>query len=348
MKIPKSLPHELRRLREEAGLTQRALERRADLSKRRLSHLEPGERVPSGHELRRICQALGVSFEALVEATRWEERPYGRPPEGPAPAIRAAFGVSEPFAWTGGVSFEACFNAAFRDFSTTARALQARIDLRDDLKAVEHFCRDLTCGAKGEALFDLHLLARRWSPVVLSPLELGFADPRVRDYRVRPDRPYVGHRPMSGFAWSAEDFAAAVLAHVPIDAERPALLDYLVFVRCGPMIARGDLEIDDPSHDAEKDESRRKRLGLDTLRIRDADLDDHTFPLIQVLKEWCLGNGRTRQRQLAPRAPLQRPLPHEGQNRNASASQAPQPAQAEPDVCERPQPGQKPMSNPTR
>lgn len=344
MRIPLSLPHELRRLRTEAGLTQAALERAADLSRRRLWALESGARAPAEHELRALCRALGISFETLAEATRWEQPAWGRP-DALEPALRQAFRSAEPFRWESEVPFAGCLGGAFLDFPEIARALETRIDLRGDLRAVERFCRDLPCGAKGEALFDMHLLARQWSPIVISPLELGFADPRVRDYRSREERPYVGSRPMCGLGLVGEDFAAAVLPLVPVDAERPALLDFLLVVRCGTHVARGDLEVDDPGHDPEKDEKRRLRLGLDTLRIAEADLLDLHLPLMRRMKEWCLACGRTRQRRFAD---AQRPLPQEGQNRNPSASQPPQPMQAEPLVCDLPQPGQKPMSKPTR
>lgn len=121
MRIPLSLPHELRRLRTEAGLTQRALEQRAELSKHRISHLEAGARTPARHELQRLCEALGVSFDALVEATRWEPSQYGRPGGALEPDLRAAFREAEPFAWTDSLPFAASFGAAFLDFPRTAR-----------------------------------------------------------------------------------------------------------------------------------------------------------------------------------------------------------------------------------
>ena len=298
MKIPKSLPQELRALRQELSLGQSQVERAAGLPPRRLGHIERGLRPPREDELREICRVLGVSLSALKAATDWEPRGPGRPLGDERTRLRNLFGYRAPFRWEAEVSFEGYLASVFREHGPTARALDSRILSRRDRGAIERFLRDFPCGARGEALHVLHLLARNWKPAMISPLELGFADPRVRDFRDRPARPYVGHRPMPALATVRKGFAAIAMPQVPLQGETPHVLDFLIFVRSESTLARGDLEIDGPGHDAARDEQRKQSLGLDTLRFTDAELDCVDFDVEERLREFCLAHGRAHRRRL--------------------------------------------------
>lgn len=301
MRIPRSLPHELRALRQELALGQRQVERAAGLAPRRLSHIERGLRPPREEELREICRVLGVSLGALKEATGWETRGPGRSGGEVRRKVRGLFGARTPFRWPAQVPFEGYLASVFRGHGGTARALDQRILGRLDRGAVERFLQDFPCGARGEALLVLHLLARSWKPALFAPLELGFADPRVRDFRDRPTRPYVGHRPMPALATVRNGFAAVAIPQVPLQGEAGSpchVLDFLIFVRSGSTVACGDLEIDGPGHDAARDEERKRGLGLDTLRFADAELDRADFEVEERLEGFCLAHGRVRRRRL--------------------------------------------------
>ena len=67
------LGNELRKAREEAGLTQEQLSFAAKIDRTYISQLENGHKSPTVDVLLRLCDALGVSasdFLARVEATR--------------------------------------------------------------------------------------------------------------------------------------------------------------------------------------------------------------------------------------------------------------------------------------
>ena len=303
MKIPRPLAQELRALRLQLGLSQSAVEQAAGLSPHRLSSLEGGRRTPRPEELARLCQFLGVSIKDVAAWTDWTG---GRRPgtgDRVGRRLRDLFGRREPFQWKGEVTFEACLAGAFREFSSTMRALATRIDRRPDRKRLGAHLRTFPCGARGEALFVQHLLARNWRPTRVSPLELGFADPRLRDFRDRPSRPYVGHRPMPALARVEGDLASVVIPQIPLDGEKPAVLDFLLLVREGRSVARGDLEIDGPGHDVLNDEPRRRALGLPTLRFRDEELDREDLPLEEALNAFCRTHGRPWTRVLRPAPP---------------------------------------------
>jgi len=58
---------QLKRLREDAGISQYELARRAGLSKQAMSQLELGQRQPSWATVVKLAEALDVSVEAFVE-----------------------------------------------------------------------------------------------------------------------------------------------------------------------------------------------------------------------------------------------------------------------------------------
>jgi transcriptional regulator with XRE-family HTH domain len=58
----------IRQLREEAGLSQKALAHKAKISQGKVSEYESGKSIPRLDSARRIADALGVSIDELVEA----------------------------------------------------------------------------------------------------------------------------------------------------------------------------------------------------------------------------------------------------------------------------------------
>lgn len=62
------LRERLRKLRQEAGLSQRALCRQMDVDESYISRLERGERAPSAEVLRRWAEACGVEVAVLDPA----------------------------------------------------------------------------------------------------------------------------------------------------------------------------------------------------------------------------------------------------------------------------------------
>jgi transcriptional regulator with XRE-family HTH domain len=60
----------LRRLREEAGLSQKALADRAGTSQKAVSFWESGDREPALSSIQKLCTALGVGCEVFFESDR--------------------------------------------------------------------------------------------------------------------------------------------------------------------------------------------------------------------------------------------------------------------------------------
>jgi transcriptional regulator with XRE-family HTH domain len=59
------------RLRQEAGLDQAALERRAELEEGAVSRLENGDELPDSNDLYRLGGSLGVDPGVFYEGIRW-------------------------------------------------------------------------------------------------------------------------------------------------------------------------------------------------------------------------------------------------------------------------------------
>jgi transcriptional regulator with XRE-family HTH domain len=64
---PPVFAEELRKAREEAGLTQEALAARAGVTREYVSHLERDRQEPSLSVFVRLCEALGVRPPAMLE-----------------------------------------------------------------------------------------------------------------------------------------------------------------------------------------------------------------------------------------------------------------------------------------
>lgn len=65
----------LRRLREEAGLSQEELMDLADVHRTQISCYERGETEPQAEVLARLSRALGVSAEDFFAGVRWQDSP---------------------------------------------------------------------------------------------------------------------------------------------------------------------------------------------------------------------------------------------------------------------------------
>lgn len=65
----------IRRLREEAGLSQEELMHLADVHRTQISCYERGETEPQAEVLARLSRALGVSVEEFFVGVRWQHSP---------------------------------------------------------------------------------------------------------------------------------------------------------------------------------------------------------------------------------------------------------------------------------
>jgi transcriptional regulator with XRE-family HTH domain len=65
----------LRRLREEAGLSQEGLMWLSDVHRTQISKYERGETEPQAEVLARLSRALGVSAEDFFAGVRWQDSP---------------------------------------------------------------------------------------------------------------------------------------------------------------------------------------------------------------------------------------------------------------------------------
>jgi transcriptional regulator with XRE-family HTH domain len=65
----------LRRLREEAGLSQEGLMRLSEVHRTQISSYERGETEPQAEVLARLSRALGVSAEEFFAGVSWQQDP---------------------------------------------------------------------------------------------------------------------------------------------------------------------------------------------------------------------------------------------------------------------------------
>src|SRR5690606_11970214 len=78
---PSPIPHNLRRLRQQAGMTQAAVAEAADVADATISRIERGRFLPSQALLERLAQAIGVTAADLVKTTKKAPKPTMRPSE---------------------------------------------------------------------------------------------------------------------------------------------------------------------------------------------------------------------------------------------------------------------------
>lgn len=62
-----ALVSQIKRAREQAGMTQVRLAKLAGVTQQAISQIEGGEITPSLHTLRRLAKALGLSVELVAE-----------------------------------------------------------------------------------------------------------------------------------------------------------------------------------------------------------------------------------------------------------------------------------------
>jgi transcriptional regulator with XRE-family HTH domain len=72
MSVAQRFGENLRRAREAADLTQDELGRRASMNRTQIGILERGERLPRIDTLIRLCGALGISPDPLLDGIRWK------------------------------------------------------------------------------------------------------------------------------------------------------------------------------------------------------------------------------------------------------------------------------------
>ena len=79
-RLSRNLSHNLRRLREERGLTQAALAQAAGVPRPTLAKLESGSPNPTLHVLARVAEALRVAIEELLAVVRAAQQQGKRAP----------------------------------------------------------------------------------------------------------------------------------------------------------------------------------------------------------------------------------------------------------------------------
>lgn len=284
MKIPASLPTTLRRLRLDKGLRLATLASLADLPPQRLCDYERGMRPCTESGLRRICQALGVGFDGIVAKTAWAPAPAGRPARPLEGLAMRSFCPEAPFLPERTRDFSFRLRGAWRFSPERMAQLLSILDRRQDLAALETFLRDFPADSSWEALFDLEVAALGAGPAMVSPARLGFhhhpvIDPLSRDY--------VGHRrrPALILPWNDSSVVFMPQVAVAIPGRYP-ILDYLVGVARAGHSCWSAVEVDGPTHAADRDRERDEALGLPVLRLEGGHLQSPR--LGASLLEWLL------------------------------------------------------------
>lgn len=292
MKIRTPIPTVLTQTRRERNLSQQALADLAGFDRRRLSQFEAGLRLPNEKELGKWAEVVGVSLTRVLEESDWKPPVPGRPASATASRIREAFaGHRETYTHPTRLAFEACWRAAWKNHNAAMVRLSGAVEARTDLRLVEGFLYDLPCDSGLEALFDQHLLAGAWRPIQMSPMELGYADPRLLDPQTDQ---FLGHRLFRGFGFANRKMSAAILAQVPIHAFRRYVMDYLAAFRFGQWRVMANIEVDGRGHDPTGDAERRGHIRLPELRLSEKRLEHPDFwPwFLDQARQLCLKHGR--------------------------------------------------------
>ena len=276
MNICKPLPTVLVRARLASGMSQASLCAATGIAPPVLSRAESGRRVPSERTLRTLCRALDLSFEHVRDATGWEPPRTGVQLTRSRTLLEREFGSLSRYVPPGERTFAERLYKCRHTYGLLASGLEARVDRRPDRKELERRLADLPSGSATEVLFVLHVLALGACCDWLSPLRLGFADPRVLD---RKTGLYVAPCLMPGLSLRADSLSAVFFPQLPLrtDTFGPVSLDFLVGVRHQGDTAWRNLEIDGNGHNPTDDDERDKAVGLGTVRFRDADLRAREF-----------------------------------------------------------------------
>lgn len=276
MNICKPLPRLLRRLRTARGLSQVELCELSGLSPTIVSRAESGLRPVSRKTLLALCKALQVSFDRVRELTGWRPTSGGRGRTSEQARLEREFGSPATFIPPGSRTFEERLFTARCTFRGRVGELEARVDARSDRKELERRLAALPSDSASEVLYALHLLALGATFEWLSPLRLGFADPRVLQ---RENRRYVGHCLMPALVLRLGSLVAVFFPQVPLRVDHlgPLALDFLVGVQDRGFIAWRNVEIDGKGHNPNDDDERDRLVALGTLRYRDPDLLNPSF-----------------------------------------------------------------------
>lgn len=133
----------LRRLRAEKGLTMDALEERTGVSKRTISEIERGMRVPQALTLAKIARALGVDIDELTE----EE----------APKVESPSGSPSPETETAGAGLEEA-SARLQTLTPRDRRIMAYVTSPDRILAfLDEILKGEMLGSDAESLVNAHL-----------------------------------------------------------------------------------------------------------------------------------------------------------------------------------------------
>lgn len=228
----------------------------------------------------------------LVDESDWAPPTRGRPPGAVETLLRESFArTQETYTYPTRLPFEACWLAAWKHHGRAMKRLAKAVDARPDLRSVEGFVYHLPCDSGCEALFDQFLIAAGWKPILMSPQDLGCADPRLLDPATGV---YVGHRPFRGFGVVGAETSVAALAQVPIHAVQRYAMDFLVAVRYRTLAALGTIEVDGEGHVDKNDAERRGHIGLPEIRFSYKQLEEPGFwgHCVGRLRELCLKHGR--------------------------------------------------------
>lgn len=276
MNICKPLPTLLARARYALGLKQAALCAATGVSRSVLSRIESGHRVPSRKTLLALCQALNLSFEGVRDVTGWQPPRPGVHLTRLRGRVERDFGALSKYVPPGERTFAERLFKCRHAFGPLARALEDAIDCRADRRELERRLADLPSGSATEVLFVLHVLALGAECDWLSPLRLGFADPRVVD---RKTGRYVAHCLLPALALRLDRSSAVFFPQLPLKTELfgPVSLDFLVGLRRQGETLWKNLEIDGAGHNPGDDDERDRAVALGTLRYGEGALRASDF-----------------------------------------------------------------------
>lgn len=284
MKIPSSPAVLLRSARKQKNLQVSALAARAELSCQRLCDYESGARhVPEAH-LKRLCQALDLPLEQVLEETAWSPGAPGRPARPFESLAIGSFSSDLPFLPERTRDFAFRLRSAWARYRQTLSRMQPSLEKRPDLAELTLFLRDFPADSPLEAVFDVGLVALGGGPAMVAPARLGFHDLEVIDPRTEE---YVGHRRRPALVLPVPTGSIVFLPQVGVVAEklRP-ILDHLVGVAAEGRVSWSVVELDGAQHDPEADEARDRAVGLPVLRLRAEHLESRQFP--GMVPDWLL------------------------------------------------------------
>lgn len=248
----------LKDTRERAGRTQEDTARLTNIDRRRVAHLESGDRPPTEEEVTRLiheeCLPPGVWAEARVVRrykSSWNEKAqlFLRPTDFP---------------------MESRLSAARKVFGDVVGQRWEQVESRDDCLARIDFLRYAGADSGLEFHFLLGLTAEASDPCWLSPVRAGF-----RKYAVihPKDREVMSDVRFPALEFEVEGFPAVLWPQLTLQVRHSVYrLDGLMGLQVGKKRVWVNVEIDGTGHYGTFDQEREERLGLLTVRLNTQEM----------------------------------------------------------------------------